>query len=67
MYAPNGKYLGLIPPSRAAICVAFSGPGKKRLYIMALALRDAQGNDVKNAGHVYSILMISQGFKGRAK
>ena len=65
--APDGKYLGLIPTPRAAISVAFSGPDKKTLYILAQGAKDAQGKEVDNAAQVYSISMIAQGFKQRAK
>jgi sugar lactone lactonase YvrE len=64
---PDGKYLGLIPTPRAVISVAFSGPNKKELYILARGAKDAQGNEVRNAAQVYSISMIAQGFKKRAK
>jgi len=65
--APDGKYLGLIPTPRAVISVAFSGPHKKTLYILAQGAKDAQGKEVDNAAQVYSIPMIAQGFKKRAK
>jgi gluconolactonase len=65
--APDGKNLGLIPTPRTTISVAFSGPDKKTLYVMSQGVRDAQGKEVDNAAHVYSIPMIAQGFKGRAK
>jgi gluconolactonase len=65
--APNGKYLGLIPTPRTAISVAFSGPDKKTLFVLAQGAKDAQGKEVDNAAQVYSIPMIAQGFKGRAK
>ena len=65
--APDGKYLGLIPTPRTAISVAFSGPDKKTLFVLTQGAKDAQGNEVNNAAQVYSIPMIAQGFKGRAK
>ncbi len=64
---PDGKYLGLIPTPRGVISVAFSGPDKKTLYILARGAKDMQGNQVANAAQVYSIPMIAQGFKKRAK
>jgi gluconolactonase len=65
--APDGKYLGLIPTPRPVISVAFSGPDKKTLYVLAQGAKDAQGKEVDNAAQVYSIPMIAQGFKKRAK
>jgi gluconolactonase len=64
---PDGKYLGLVPTPRGVISVAFSGPGKKTLFILARGAKDQQGNEVANAAQVYSISMIAQGFKKRAK
>jgi gluconolactonase len=65
--APDGMYLGLIPTPRTVISVAFSGPDKKTLYILAQGAKDAQGKEVDNAAQVYAIPMIAQGFKNRAK
>ncbi len=65
--APDGKYLGLIPTPRPVISVAFSGPDKKTLFVLAQGVKDAQGKEVDNAAQVYSIPMIAQGFKNRAK
>jgi gluconolactonase len=65
--APDGRYLGLIPTPRPAISVAFSGPNKKTLYILTQGAKDAQGREVDNAAQVFSISMIAQGFKKRAK
>ena len=65
--APDGKYLGLIPTPRPVISVAFSGPDKKTPYVLAQGAKDAQGKEVDNAAQVYSIPMIAQGFKERAK
>lgn len=65
--APDGKNLGLIPTPRTVISVAFSGPDKKSLYILAQGAKDARGTEVDNAAQVYTIPMIAQGFKNRAK
>jgi sugar lactone lactonase YvrE len=65
--SPEGKYLGVIPTPRGVVSVAFSGPDKKLLYILARGAKDAQGNEVANAVQVYSIPMIAQGYKNRAK
>lgn len=64
---PDGKYLGLIPTPRPVISAAFSGKDKKTLYILARGARDQQGTQVANAAQVYSIEMVAQGFKKRAK
>ena len=65
--APDGKYLGLIPTPRPVISVAFSGPDKKTLYVLAQGVKNAQGKEVDNAAQVYSIPMVAEGFKKRAK
>lgn len=71
---PDGKNLGLIPTPRNAISVAFSGPGKKTMYVACLGALDANGQEVRTAPGVrnvamtvYKIPMITAGFKGRAK
>src|SRR5271154_251095 len=64
---PDGKYLGLIPTPRGVISVAFSGKDKRTLFILARGAKDSNGNEVANAAQVYSIPMIAQGFKKRAK
>lgn len=63
----DGKYLGIIPTPRPVISVAFGGSGKKTLFVLARGARDAAGAEVANAAQVYSIPMITQGYKGRAK
>jgi gluconolactonase len=52
--SPQGQHLGLIPVSQRPQNLAFAGPGKKTLYITG-------------QGAVYSVQMLSQGHKGRAK
>jgi gluconolactonase len=60
----DGKLVGSIPQPRANfISTAFSGPDKKTLYAV-VSYRDAENR--QNA-QIYSIPMIAQGFKGRAK
>jgi gluconolactonase len=56
----DGKYLGLIPTPRGIISVAFSGPGKKTLYVVAR-------ENATNEDWILAIPMIAQGYKGRAK
>jgi gluconolactonase len=58
VFAPDGKHLGQIPSPRNLITAAFSGPDKKTLFAIA---NDRQRVDV------YTIPMIAQGYKGRAK
>jgi gluconolactonase len=55
---PDGKNLGVIPTPRPVITAAFSGKDKKTLYAVA----NNQQED-----HIYTIPMIAQGYKGRAK
>ena len=64
---PDGKYLGIIPSPRPVISVAFGGPDKKTLYVLARGATSANGEEVANAAQVYAVQMIAQGFKGRAK
>jgi sugar lactone lactonase YvrE len=63
----EGRYLGLIPTPRGVISVAFGGPAKKTLFVLARGAKDAAGTEVANAAQVYSIDMIAQGYRGRAK
>ncbi len=64
---PDGKYVGLIPTPRGVITTAFGGKDKKTLFILARGAKDASGNEVANAAQVYTIEMIAQGYKSRAK
>jgi gluconolactonase len=57
---PDGKYLGLIPTPYGLISVAFSGPDRKMLYVVAR-------ENASNKDWILGIQMISQGPKGRAK
>jgi gluconolactonase len=54
VFSPQGQHLGTIPVSRNPNNLAFAGPDKKTLYIVA-------------RGAVYSVPMIAEGYKGRAK
>lgn len=72
--SPEGKYLGLIPTPRASITTAFSGPGKKTLYVGTMGAVGPDGKEVQTppgvrnvAMTLYTIPMVAQGFKGRAK
>jgi gluconolactonase len=63
----EGKHLGVIPTPRGVISAAFGGKDKKTLFILARGAVAADGSEVANAAQVWSIPMIAQGFKGRAK
>jgi gluconolactonase len=63
----EGKSLGVIPTPRGVITTAFGGKDKKMLYILARGATDANGTEVANAAQVWSIQMIAQGYKKRAK
>lgn len=63
----DGTYLGIIPTPRGAISVAFGGTDKRTLFVLARSGTDATGATVANAAQVYSIPMLAQGYKGRAK
>jgi gluconolactonase len=58
VFAPDGKVLGTIAGPRNFITAAFAGPDKKTLYAVA--------ND-RRVVEVYSLPMLAQGFRGRAK
>ena len=57
---PDGKYLGLIPTPRGIISVAFSGPDRNTLYVVAR-------ENTENKDWILAIPMLAQGAKGRGK
>jgi gluconolactonase len=74
VFSREGKYLGLIPTPRSPISAAFSGPGKKTLYVACLGALGPDGKEIttrpgvrNTAMSIYRIQMVAQGFKGRAK
>lgn len=74
VFNPEGQYLGLIPTPRPAISVAFSGPGKRTLYVVGSGALGPDGQEVRtpdgvrnNAKTIYRLPMIAAGFSGRAK
>jgi sugar lactone lactonase YvrE len=72
VFSPAGMYLGVIPTPWPIISVAFSGPGKKMLYIVANGARNGNGDEIhegpqKIGRTIYKIPMLAEGFKGRAK
>jgi len=71
---PDGKYLGLIPTPRPGISTAFSGPGKKTLYVACRGAVDERARRFQTppgerniTTTIYKIRMTAQGFKGRPK
>jgi gluconolactonase len=74
VFSSEGKYLGVIPTPRSVISAAFSGPGKKTLYVVGAGALGPDGKEFRtpegvrnNAKTIYKIVMLAQGFKGRAK
>jgi gluconolactonase len=72
--SPDGKHLGMIPTARRPITLAFSGPGKKTLYVPQLGAVGPDGKawatpeGVRNtAMTIYRIQMLAEGFAGRPK
>ncbi len=61
--APDGKLLGSIPAPYGLISAAFAGRDKKTLYAVVSLIDPTR---LQHA-YVYSIPMIAQGYKGRAK
>jgi gluconolactonase len=61
--APDGKLLGSIPAPYGLITTAFAGPDKKTLYAVVSLIDPAR---LQHA-YVYSIPMVAQGYKDRAK
>ena len=54
VFNPQGQHLGTIPTPLPAQAPAFAGRDKKTLYVVG-------------GGAVYSVAMVAQGVKGRAK
>jgi gluconolactonase len=72
--SPEGKYLGVIPTPRGVISAAFSGPGKKTLYVVGGGALGPDGKEIEtppgvrnNAKSIYMISMVAEGFEGRVK
>jgi gluconolactonase len=65
VFSAKGQYLGTIPVPRPTTSVAFAGPEKKTLYVVA---RGAEGpGDQRWARSIYKVAMLAQGYKDRAK
>jgi gluconolactonase len=74
VFSAQGKYLGLIPTPRAVMSVAFSGAGKRTLYVSAAGALNPDGTEIttppgvrNNAKSIFRIPMLAQGFMGRPK
>jgi len=63
----TGKHLGVIPTPRGVITTAFGGKDRKTLFILARGGTSASGEEVANVAQVWTIPMVAQGYKGRAK
>jgi gluconolactonase len=61
--SPDGKVLGSIPAPYSLISAAFAGPDKKTMYAV-VSLSDS--TRLQHA-FIYSIPMVAQGYKDRAK
>jgi gluconolactonase len=61
--AADGKLLGSIPAPVSLITAAFAGPDKKTMY----AVTSLRSPDGMQRAEVYSIPMVAEGYKGRAK
>jgi gluconolactonase len=74
VFGADGKYLGVLPTPRNAISAAFSGPGRRTLYVVGSGAVGPDGNEAttapgvrNNAKTIYRIPMLAAGFTGRAK
>ncbi len=74
VFAADGRFLGLIPTPRSAISVAFSGPGKRTLFIVGSGALGPDGQEFRtpdgvrnNAKTIYKLPMLAEGFAGRPK
>jgi gluconolactonase len=75
VFSAKGEELGLIPTPRRATSLAFSGRGKKTLYMLAVGtnksdgtmLSNEEGGGQANGRTLYKLQMLAAGFKGRPK
>ena len=68
----SGTSLGVIPTPRGVISVAFASPNKKTLFAVGSGADDANGQPIREgpqqtAATVYTLPMLAQGVRGRAK
>lgn len=71
---PSGEHLGLVPTPRPANTLTFSGPGKRTLFVMTRGAVGPDGKDFqppdgqRNMSRtLYTIPVLTEGFRGRAK
>jgi len=73
VFTADGSYVGLIPTPRPSISVAFSGLGKRTLFVVGSgATIDGKEFETppgvrNNAKTIYRVPMLAAGFAGRAK
>ena len=74
VFAPEGKYLGVMPTPRSVISAAFAGPDKRTLYVVGSGALDANGQEIatppgvrNNAKTIFKLPMLAQGYTGRPK
>lgn len=70
--SPQGRELGVIPTARRGTSLAFSGPGKKTLYMLAVGANKSDGTMLSmaegpNGRTLYKLITLTEGFKGRPK
>lgn len=70
--SPQGRELGIIPTARRGTSLAFSGPGKKTLYMLAVGANKTDGSMLSmtegpNGRTLFKLPMLTEGFKGRPK
>jgi gluconolactonase len=65
VFSPDGQHLGLIPTPRQTTNLAFAGPDKKTLYVIGRGNDGPEGKKA-DARSMYKIMMLAEGFKGRA-
>ena len=70
--SPQGRELGVIPTARRGTSLAFSGPGKKTLYMLAVGANRSDGTMLSmaegpNGRTLFKLPMLAEGFRGRPK
>ena len=72
VFAPDGKYLGVMPTPRNAISVTFSGPDRRTLYVVGSGALAAEGRKPRLRPHeqqrqtIYRIPMLPPLQAGRS-
>jgi len=74
VYAPDGRHLGMIQTQRRPTAVAFSGPGKKTLYVIMMGAAKSDGGVLSAAEggkllsrSLYKMPALATGWKGWPK